>query len=86
MDENELKSLLADFKDGMAAIYMRTNQMSAALVALWKAVTDYDPKEFHRLYREHYLGPEVSQARHIDDERIQSLLGVAKKLRQLAKD
>jgi hypothetical protein len=86
MNDNELHSLLADLIDGIAEIYLHNAQTSAALAALKNVVNDSNPDGFERMYRAHYLEPAISQARHIDDAKIQSLLEVAKKLRQKEKN
>jgi hypothetical protein len=61
MDENELHSLLADLIDGVADIYLRNAQTSAALAALKNVVNDSNPEGFERMYRAHYLEPVISQ-------------------------
>ena len=82
MDAEEIKLMLADVIEGMAATDRRISSLTSSVTAMRLALAEISPDWFESAYARYYGAAELQTQRESDDLGVQSLLAFVQKLRK----
>ncbi len=82
MDITEIKLLIADVIEGIAATDRRLSSLTSSVTAMRLALAEVSPERFETSYARHYEDAGLQMQRMSDDLGVRSLLALAENLRQ----